>query len=270
MKFRRTTITLLLLCLSVAAAEARSLQQVLNSATLRVGVALFAPWTARTPEGELAGFEIDVARQLAADMGVKAEFLVYDFDRLIPALEAGEIDLIAAGLSITPERALHVNFSQPYAEGGISLATHLPSTHDIKRLEDLDDPRYTIAAIEGSVAVALAERLVPRARVALFDSAEAAGAALVAGDVHGYLEEEPVPTYLALQHSGTIDVPIARPLLVSRAGFAVNKGDPDFLAFLNAWIVAREADTWLPTTTGYWFDSLGWRQRLGDGNGNNR
>jgi polar amino acid transport system substrate-binding protein len=57
---------------------------------------------------------------------------------------------------------------------------------------------------------------------------------------------------------------MTRPLLASRAGFAVNKGDPDFLAFLNAWIVAREADTWLPTTTNYWFKSLGWRGRTAD------
>jgi polar amino acid transport system substrate-binding protein len=47
-------------------------------------------------------------------------------------------------------------------------------------------------------------------------------------------------------------------------GFAVNKGDPDFLAFLNAWIQAREADTWLPTTAGYWFKSLRWRERVRD------
>jgi len=86
----------------------------------------------------------------------------------------------------------------------------------------------------------------------------------LAGEVHGYLEDLPVPTFLALEHPGIIDVPLARPLLVSRVGFAVNKGDPDFIAFLNAWITAREADTWLPTTTAYWFDSLGWRERLDD------
>ena len=88
---------------------------------------------------------------------------------------------------------------------------------------------------------------------------------MLAAEVHGLLEDEPVPTFLALEHPDVIDVPLPRPLLVSRAGFAVNKGDPDFLAFLNAWITAREADTWLPTTTAYWFESLRWRERLGNG-----
>lgn len=258
----KTLLALAALALAGEAA-ARDLQDVLNTGTLRVGVTLFAPWAARTANGELVGFEVDVAQQLAADLGVKAQLLAYEVERLVPALEAGEIDLIAAGLTVTPERALHVNFSQPYAEGGITLATHLGRTADVTDVAALDSELYTIAAVEGSVGVELARRLWPRARVQVFQSVEAASEALLAGEVHGYVEDQPVPTFLALENPSVIDVPTSRPLLVSPAAFAVNKGDPDFLAFLNAWIVARQADTWLPTTTSYWFESLRWRERLG-------
>lgn len=244
-------------------AAARDLQEVLKTGTLRVGVTLFAPWAARGADGELIGFEVDVARQLAADMGVKEQIFAYDVDRLIPALESGEIDLIAAGLTITPERALHVNFSNPYAESGIGLATHMERTANVTDVNALNSEEYTIAAVEGSVGVQLARRLWPNARVRVFPSIAAASEALLAGEVHGYVEDEPVPTFLALENPGVVDVPTGRPLLASRAGFAVNKGDPDFLAFLNAWITSREADTWLPTTTSYWFQSLRWRERLG-------
>lgn len=250
-----------LLC-AAEAASARALQQVLNTGTLRVGVVLFPPWAARAANGELVGFEVDVARQLASDMGVKAEVFAYAFDRLIPALESGEIDLIAAGLAITPERALHVNFSQPYAEGGIALATHSEKTASVTGIGDLNDPSRTIAVVARSVAFELAQRALPRAAIEVFDSADAASAALVRGEVDGYLEDEPIPTFLSLEHPTVVDVPLDRPLLTSPVGFAVMKGDADFLAFLNAWIVAREADTWLPTTTSYWFKSLAWRSRL--------
>jgi polar amino acid transport system substrate-binding protein len=245
-------------------AAARDLQDVLNSGTLRVGVTLFAPWAARAPDGEFLGFEVDVARQLAADMGVEAQLLAYDVDRLVPALEGGEIDLIAAGLTITPERALHVNFSEPYAESGVGLATHVERTASVTDAAALDSETISIAAVGDSVGAELARRLWPRARVQIFPSVEAASKALLSGEVHGYVEDEPVPTFLALENPGVIDVPTGRPLLRSPAGFAVNKGDPDFLAFLNAWITAREADTWLPTTASYWFESLRWRERLGD------
>ena len=260
--FASLVLAVLLTAASSDDASARPLQQVLKSGTLRVGVALYAPWAARTASGDLIGFEVDVAKRLAADMGLKVEILSYESGRLIPALEGGEIDVIAAGLAITPERALHVNFSDPYAESGIALATQIERTASVKRLEDLDDQHYTIAAVAGSVAAELANRVLPHAKLRTFENASAASDALLAGKVDGYLEDEPVPTFLALENPSTIDLPLDRPLLTSSEGFAVNKGDPDFLAFLNAWIVARADDTWLATTNDYWFKSLRWKDKL--------
>jgi polar amino acid transport system substrate-binding protein len=262
---RRFVTAALMLFLGFAlsgVAGARSLQQVLNDGTLRVGVALFTPWAMRAPGGDLIGFEVDVANRLAEDMGLRVDIRVYPFERLVTALEGGEIDIVAAGLVVTPERALHVNFSQPYATGGITLATHVDSTAALERLEDLDSNGFKVAALAGSTAAELASRVLPRAELVLFEDTERAGAALVNGDVEAYLEELPIPTFLALEHPGVVDVPVTQPLLRTPLAFAVNKGDPDFLAFLNAWITAREADTWLPSTHAYWFESLRWRRLL--------
>jgi len=240
-------------------AQCGSLQQVLSRGELRVGVALAAPWAMRDDDGEFSGFEVDVARKLAADMKVRVAFLRYDYDALVRGLEAGEIDIIAAGLTISPERALHVNFSRPYATGGIGIATNIASTANVERLEDLNSDAFTIAVLDGSVAADLADRIMARARREHFSTETAAAAALIAGDVDVYLDEEPVPSFLALENPQAVDVPVNRPLLETRSAFAVGKGDPDFLAFLNAWIEAREADTWLPTTHQYWFKTLRWR-----------
>lgn len=245
--------------LAAASVSAATLQQVLSKNELRVGVALAPPWALRDEEGEFSGFEIDVARQLAADMDVSVEFLRYDYDALIRALEAGEIDLIAAGLTITPERALHVNFSRPYSTGGIGIATNLETTADIERLEQLNSPEYTVAVMADSAAEELAARVLPRARRQPYRSQDEASAALIAGDVDVYLEQEPIPSYLAVEYPRNVDVPVNRPLLETRIAFAVNKGDSDFVIFLNAWIEAREADTWLPTRYQYWFKTLQWR-----------
>lgn len=242
-----------------AAATAGTLQQVLSKGNLRVGYSIAAPWAMVDDDDELSGFEIDVAKRLAADMKVEVRFVRYDYDALIRALEAGEVDLIAAGLTITPERALHVNFSQPYATGGIGMATNIATTSNVARLEQLNDANFTIAILGNSVAQALAQRVLPRAQLKTFDSEEAASNALVAGDVDVYLDEEPIPSFLALEYPHNVDVPINHPLLETRSAFAVTKGDPDFLAFLNAWIEAREADTWLPSTYQYWFKTLQWQ-----------
>ena len=245
--------------LSGAVASAGTLQQVLAKGEIRVGITLAAPWAMRDESGELAGFEIDVARKLAADMEVEVEFLRYDYDKLIRALESGEIDLIAAGMTISPERALHANFSRPYATGGIGIATNLATTANIERLEQLNSPEYTVAVMRDSVAAELAGRILPQAKLVVFATENEAAQALVAGDADVYLDEEPIPSFLALENPGAIDVPVNRPLLETRSGFAVSKGDPDFVLFLNAWIEAREADTWLPTRQQYWFKTLQWR-----------
>ena len=254
-------LTALLVC-SAGTATGRTLQQVRNTGEIRVGVALAAPWAARDRDGEFIGYEIDIANTLAADLGVESTFVVYELDELTTALEIGEVDIVIASLPISPTTALQINFSNPHTSGGLTLATHLASTRSVGNLADLDSGDYSLAVVADSVAVDLAKRLLPRMRLRTFPTADEAGQALVDGTVDAYLEEEPGPTYLALEHPSRIDVPIARALLQTQTGFAIAKGDGDFLAYLNAWIVARRADTWLPTTHDYWFRSLRWRDRL--------
>lgn len=246
--------------LPVETAVAAPLRQVLTSGKLRVGIVLAAPWAYRADSGAFEGYEIDVATRLATDLDVMPEFVVYDYDELIPAVEAGEIDIVAAGLSITPERALHVNFSRPYATGGIGIVTNTETTADVDRLEALDAPEYRVGVQQGSVAAELRQRILPRATAERFESEDDATAALLAGRIDAYLDDEPIPTFLALEHPRLLDNPIARPLLETRSAFAIAKGDPDFLAYLAAWIEAHEADTFLPSSHQYWFRSLEWRR----------
>jgi len=243
-------------------AWARTLQEIRNTGELRVAVALASPWAMRDSDGELIGYEIDVGRALAADLRAEPRFIVFETDELMTAVEIGEADIVIAALAITAERALHVNFSAPHTSGGLTLATRLESTRAVESLADLDDSAYSLAVVAGSAAAALGQRLMPRIEINEFGTAQEAAAALIDGAADAYLEEDPVPNFLALEHAGRIDVPLARPLLERRTGFAIAKGDADFLAYLNAWIVAREDDTWLPTTFRYWFRSLRWRDRL--------
>src|SRR5690606_22821035 len=141
--------------------------------------------------------------------------------------ERQDIDIIAAGLTITPQRAKHVNFSNPYAEGGIAIVTHTASTAAVTSLQDLDDEKYTVAVVGDSVALELARRTFPQATIRVFDAMNDASTALVKGEVNAYLEDEPVPTFLALDNPDAVDRPLTQPLLKSPQGFAIRKGDAD-------------------------------------------
>lgn len=252
----------LLLILICSSSSGRTLQQVMNDGTLRVGVALHTPWAIRSRSGNLLGFEIDIAKKLAEDMKLDVEFRVYESERLIPSLESGEIDLIVAKLAITPSRALHVNFSQPYIADEITLATNLTTTVFAKTLEDLNHPDYKIAAVRGHSAEELVAQIFPRSQHQFYESTDLASAALIDEAVDAYLEEEPIPTFLSLENPTQVGVPVIDPLVTTSVAFAVNKGDADFIIFLNAWIIARQSDTWLKTVRNYWFESTRWKQQL--------
>ena len=241
-------------------AQPGTLDSVLKNGKLRVGVSLLTPWALKKNNGEIVGFEIDVANQLAKDLGVQLELKVFDWDAMIPALLNHQIDIIGSGIVITPQRALKVNFSQPYADSGIGLATNLALTKDFTGLEDINRPEVKVGVVTGTVAEDVARRLFPNATIQTFLKSEDAVQALVRGQLHGYVEHDPMPTFLELEHPGKIDEPLSDPLLSTKAGFAVNKGDPDFINFLNAWIIARDADDWLTSAHTFWFETLKWRE----------
>lgn len=240
-----------------------TIKRVLKTHTLRVGVSLFTPWTLKNKEGELVGFEIDVANQLAKDLGVRVEFKTFDWKDIIPALLKDQIDIIVGGMTITPKRALQVSFSQPYADSGVGLATNTKLTKDFTGLQDLNRPTVNIAAISKTVSEEVARRVFPKAKLILYSSSQDAIDALLEGQVHGYVEHNPIPTFLEIDHPQKIDTPLSRPLLRTLAGLAVNTGNPDFINFLNAWITAHKADGWLDSAHEYWFESVDWRSEVG-------
>lgn len=241
-------------------ADKRSFEQVLSAGKLRVGVYLLVPYVMKDANGSLIGGEIDIATRVAKDMGVTPEFKLYDWDKLIPALQKGEIDIIASGMSITPQRALQVYFSDPYASSGISIATNIKLTAEFNSLADLNNAQVAIGVIAGTVSEQVAREVFDKAAVKLFNEEAKAENALVKGLIHAYVRSEPEPRFLALRHPKEIDVPITKPLLATREAFAVRRGDNDFVNFLNAWITARTADAWLTSTRNYWFESLGWQK----------
>ena len=250
---------LLLFALAVPTlANADVLDDILERGTIRVGVAEFAPWTIKTKSGDLIGFEIEVARKIASDMNVRPEFVVYEWEKIIPALQQGEIDIIAAGMAITPGRALQVSFSQPLANSGISLATNTEKTKNVSSLRHLNDDRIVISVVADTLAHSVAQTFFEKSKINVYPTRDLAESAILNGRAHAYVASVPEVNFLALQNARKVDLPIAEPLIASSEGLAVMKGEQEFLNFLNAWVVARQTDKWLGTTHDYWFNTIDW------------
>lgn len=258
----RTICASIVLLLLAPLAGADVFESILDKRVIRFGVAEFVPWTMRTKSGELIGFEIDVARKIAADMGVRAEFEVYDLKAIIPALQQGEIDVIAGGLAITPRRALQVHFSRPLATTGTSIAVNGEKMRNVSALDDLDDERVVISVVADSLALSVSRTFFPNSQVKVFESAEEAEAELLEDRAHAYLASEPEVNFLALQSRGKVEVPVAEPMMASSEGLAVKRGEQQLLNFLDAWVTAHQTDKWLAAARNYWFATMDWTPQL--------
>lgn len=258
----RARILALLAALLSPAAGADVFDDILDKGRLRVGVAEFVPWTMKTGSGELIGFEIDVANKIAQDMGVEPEFRLYAWEEIIPALQRGEIDVIAGGMAITPGRALQVNFSRPLARSGVGLATNTAMTREIQTLDQLNDPQIVISTVADTLAYSVSQTLFDRADVKVYPSQTLAEKEVLDGRAHAYLAGMPEVRFLALRNSAAIDLPIAEPLLASSEALAVRKGEQELLNFLDAWVTARQTDKWLATSHDYWFGTLDWVSQM--------
>lgn len=251
-------ILLLVFTFYCTSVSADVLDEILERGTIRVGVAEFVPWTLKDKTGNLIGFEIDVVKKIAGDMSVKPEFKVYVWEDIIPALQKGEIDLIAGGMAITPARALKVNFSRPLAKSGVGLATNTRMTNDIKSLRELDTSNIVITTVRDTFAASSAKILFPSAKIRIFSTRGEAEAEIIEGRAHAYLASLPETQFLVLKNADVVDLPVSEPLIGNSEALAVRKGEQQMLNFLNAWVTARQSDKWLPTTRDYWFTTLDW------------
>ncbi|GIU05613.1 MULTISPECIES: basic amino acid ABC transporter substrate-binding protein [unclassified Shewanella] len=96
-----------------------------------------------TSGDEIMGFDIDLARQIAKDAGKTLKVENMNFDSLIVALNAGKVDFIASGMTITPERQASVNFSEPYYEATQMVLVN-KGNNSINSLEDLKDKHIAV------------------------------------------------------------------------------------------------------------------------------
>ncbi|MEM7569930.1 MAG: transporter substrate-binding domain-containing protein [Pseudomonadota bacterium] len=237
--------------------QADQLSDIQKQGQIKVGVSLFQPWTLQGKSG-LMGFEIDVARKMAADLGVTPVFIVVPWKDILTRLENGDIDIIAGGISVTAQRALRIAFSAPYSSDGTALAANLSLTGAFKGLADFNQPEVTLAVVSGTVYGDVARTRFARASFKEFAATEDAEAAVRSGAVHAYAGSVAKTGYLEKAFPDTLYAPLPTPLRQSKGAFAVQRGEPNFVNFLNAWLVEHEASGWLPDKRAYWFDSLAW------------
>ena len=243
-------------------AQADAMDDILKRGTLRVGIAEFVPWAMPAERGGHVGYDIDLGLKIAKDMGVRVDFKVYEWKDIISALEAGEVDMIAAGIVVTPQRALRITFTRPVAMSGAGMATNTHMTKDIENLQQLNNPDIMIATITDTFSEGVARSIFDKAEIHSHGNQDDAEKEILEGRAHAYISSLPAVQFLVANNSDAIDLPLSEPIVGWAEALAVQRGEQELLNFLNAWVTAHEADRWLNATREYWFESRDWTQEL--------
>lgn len=217
--------TLLLLALCVAPAAAAGKALVWGADATSGG-----PYIFRDPAdpNRIIGFEVDLAQALAAEMGLKPEFVQNQWDGLIPGLQRGNYDVVVNGIEITDDRKAVVGFSDPYFLA-YEMLTVRKDDYGINTLADLKGRKA------GTLKACLAERILkstPGVEVLGYDTQTTLYDDLANGRIDAVLLDQPAAVYYGGADRRLRNLPGQFGALAY--GVCVRKGDAKLLASVNA------------------------------------
>lgn len=262
------------MAITSATAGAQEAQQALSSESvietikqngvLKVGMSTFVPWAMRDKEGELIGFEIDVATELAKDMGVEIEFIPTAWDGIIPSLLAGKFDVIVGGMTITPERNLTVNFTAPYAHSSLGVMANKELAEGLSWPDDYNSSDVTFVCRRGATPCTYIAETFPKATLRQFDDQAQTTQEVMNGNAHVLMGSQPLPAFMIYDNPDVLISPTDERIDPGNEAFAVRKGDPDALNYFSNWILLKKSSGWLEERHSYWFGGRPWADQVAE------
>ncbi len=169
------------------------LQTIIKKGVLVLGTSgNMTPMTRSINEGKDAvGFDVDLAKTMADSMGVELEVKVIAFEKLIPALQNGEIDVIVSNMTITPSRNTQVSFVGPYLTSGKCLVTKDPTLASLKK-EELNNANNKLVVLKGTTTEKFVKIAMPNVEAVAVSTQDEAVAMVRNSKVSGMLSEYPM------------------------------------------------------------------------------
>lgn len=195
--------------------------------TYRIGTDLeFAPFEYANTKGEYIGIDIEVMKRIAEICGFQIEISPVGFDAAVQAVQAGQLDAMIAGMTITDERKKNFEFSEPYFESGIQMAAH--ATNDsIQSYDDLNGK--TVGAKVGTESAEFLENNKEKYgySVVVYDNSSTLYDALNTTVIDAIVDDYPILGYAIVQ--GKELRTVGEPVKGGAYGFAVKKGNNEEL-----------------------------------------
>ena len=240
-------------------AQKSTIEEILKRGELLVGLeAGYLPFEMADKKGDFIGFDVDIAKEMAKAMGVKLTIVNTSYDGIIPALLTKKFDIIMSGMTVTQERNLKVNFADPYIVVGQTILLNKKNEGVVKSYKDLNDPKYTVASKLGTTGEQAIKRLMPKATYKSFEVESEAGLEVLNGNADATIYDLPFCVVFMAQQGKDKLVFLDEPFTYEPLAWAVRKGDPDFLNWLNNFLAQLKNDGRYDRIYDKWIKSTDW------------
>lgn len=183
----------------------------------------FPPFEFKDDTGKHTGFDIELWDAIAKEIGVEYNLQPMDFNGIIPGLQTGQLDVGIAGMTIKPERAEVVDFSDPYYNAGLLILVKADNK-DIQSVEDLKGK--IVSTKLGTTSADFAKEKAGAKEVKLFPNNDAMFMELMSGGADAVIFDSPVIADF-MRTAGKDQVKVVGPLYMGQSyGIAFPKGSP--------------------------------------------
>lgn len=226
------------------------LDKIVASGTIKIAVPEDTPlFGALAADGSYEGYDIDIANMIAQDLGVKAELVPVSSQNRIPFLTSGKVDLIIANMGIKPERALVINFSNPYAP--FLWAVYGSADKQVANVEDAK--AFKVGATLGTLEeIAFSDAAGEDANIMRFDDQATTVQAFLTGQVDLIVTGNAIAAQIMKDHP-EMNVESKFILQQSPCHIGVRRGDEALLTWVNAFIYSHTLNYDLNDLSLKWF-----------------
>ena len=224
----------------------------------------FPPFSVTSAQGDLIGFDISLARELAKFMGVNLRIVRLPFHELIPNLKSGTVDMIMSGLSITPMRNMEIAFIGPYGNSGQAFIGKTELTETLSEPLDLNQKGLKIAVLQDTTAVMTIRSVLPKTEVVYTQSLDQSLIMLLNGEIDGLISDYPYCKVAEFKYKDQGLTVFDKILSFEQLGIGIGPDDPLFINLLTNYLNLLVGSGALRAMQEFWFKSSDWISNIPD------
>jgi ABC-type amino acid transport substrate-binding protein len=239
------------------------LSRIIESGTFRVGMSgNQPPFSMISKDGELFGYEVELAKILANAMNVEVKFVKKPFAELLDALEKGEVDAVMSGMTMTPERNLRAAFVGPYIVSGKSILTKSATMAALEDAEEIDRSTIKITALKGSTSEKFVKRILEKTTYIGVDNYDEGVQMVLDGKADALVADFPICALTIMRHPDAGLVTLTEPMTIEPIGIALPPGDSLLLNMVTNYLGALDGVGLLDALEEKWFEDGSWLIQL--------